>query len=171
MPRSGKMALASRLSFPASIALAAGFVLVSSSSLPPVVASHFGPGGGADGFMPRDVYRIFMLAMTLGLPLLLRALSSLVRLLPTHLINLPNREYWLAPERQGETVAYMERQGAGFGMLAAVFLCFVHWLVVIANGEPTPRLPESALLAGSLLFLAVLAIRIAAFVRHFLRRP
>ena len=46
--------------FLVSLVAAAVFVWLTSAALPPVVASHFGPGGVANGFMGRGMYTTFM---------------------------------------------------------------------------------------------------------------
>ena len=153
------------------LTLAAVFVFVSADSLPPMVASHFVAGGTANGFLPRSDYLALMIGVTVGLPFLMVSLSFIVRLVPPRLINLPNREYWLAPERSAETLAYLERQGSCFGVLLAGFLCFVHWLVVNANRQHPPQFPESQFFTGSLLFFVALVVWLGVFFVHFRRRP
>ncbi|HTY98259.1 MAG TPA: hypothetical protein VMB75_00380 [Rhodocyclaceae bacterium] len=152
------------------LALAAGFVLYTADSLPPLVASHFAGGGAANGFMPHDAYVALMLALVVGLPLLLAALTGLSRYAPVERMNLPNRDYWLAPEREAETLAYLAGRGAGFAKRLAVFLAFVHWLVVKANAGQPPHFPEALFFAGLAVFVAALVLWLAGFVAHF-RRP
>src|SRR5262249_1306946 len=165
MPRSALL--------PALVALllaAAVFVLLSGSSLPPVVASHFTASGAANGFMPRRLYLGFMLALTVGLPLLLVCAHGAVRFLPPRYINLPHREYWLAPERLSETLAFLQAQSTYLAALLAVFLCFVHWLVVQAHTVQPPCLPGPLFVTGLVLFLLALIVWIGASLVHF-RRP
>ena len=80
------------------------FVWITSGDLPPVVASHFGPGGTADGFMGKGAYTAFMLAFVVVVPALVAGSTLLVGVLPTTLINLPHREYWLATQRRAATL-------------------------------------------------------------------
>src|SRR5688572_25688071 len=80
--------------------------------LPPVVASHFGPSGEPDAWMSRGAFACFTL-LPLGVVLIVSFLAPLlVEKLPPALINLPNKEYWLTPERRSEATlrfrAYME---------------------------------------------------------------
>ncbi|MEZ6097222.1 MAG: DUF1648 domain-containing protein, partial [Pirellulaceae bacterium] len=77
-------------------------------SMPEEVASHFGVNGQPDGFMSRKSFGTFMLAMNVGLPLFVVGCAYLVRVLPVSLVNLPNREYWLAESRRGDTVRTLE---------------------------------------------------------------
>jgi hypothetical protein len=153
------------------LALAVAFIFTTGAQLPPEVASHFVAGGTANAFMPRDVYLRFMTALVVVLPLLFAVLSSVTAKLPVRYINLPNREYWLAPERQADTLAYLRRHGTRFGIVLAVFLCFVHWLVVLANAHSPARFPEPLFFAGITVFLIALAIWLGTFVVHFRRRP
>src|SRR5689334_11841268 len=135
------------------LALSAGaFVWVTSLRLPAVVASHFDGSGMANGFMSRSLYVWFMLAFTVGLPLLLAFLPSLFFERPSLRFNLPHRDYWLAPERRAETVAFLCQHNARFAMLLMLFLCYVHWLVVRANGATPPRLFAPPFIAGLALF-------------------
>jgi hypothetical protein len=152
------------------LALAAVYILISSQVLPAVVASHFAGGGAANGFMPRDVYIIVMLVMAVGLPLLLALLPLVLRNVPPAFWSLPNRDYWLAPERRVATNAYLMQHGVRLSLLIAAFLCFIHWLVVRANGLQPPHLSVSVLFAGMAVFLIVFIAWIARFALHF-RNP
>jgi uncharacterized membrane protein len=151
--------------------LAAAFVFATADSLPPIVASHFAAGGAANGFMPRGSYLRFFVALLIGVPLLIALLSGTASVLPARFVNLPNRDYWLAPERRAETLAYLRNQGNRFGIVVAVFLCFVHWLVVHANALSPPLFPEPLFFAGMAAFLLCLVIGLGGFVLHFSRRP
>lgn len=153
------------------LVLAIAFVFVTGSSLPPVVASHFIAGGSANGFMLRGTYLRFTTGLLVGLPLLIVFLSSVTSILPARFINLPNREYWLAPERQADTLFYLRKQGTRFGIILAIFLCFVHWLVVQANVHSPPFLPESLFFIGMAVFLVSLVIWLGRFIAYFRRRP
>src|SRR5271156_6894280 len=93
------------------LALCAGtYVWVSGAALPDMVASHFGPSGTANGFMARASYVHFMLVLIVALPLSLGLLPGLLVGLPGVRINLPNRDYWLAPSRRAATIAALQLQ-------------------------------------------------------------
>lgn len=155
----------------ATLILAIAFVFITGSSLPPAVASHFVAGGAANGFMPRAAYLRFTIAFLVGLPLLIALLTSLTSLLPARFVNLPNRKYWLAPERRADTLAYLRKHGARFGVMLAIFLCFVHWLVVQANAHIPPLFPESLFFIGMAAFLLCVVIWLGGFIVHFRRPP
>ena len=85
------------------LAVAAAYIVTTSVALPDQVASHFGPGNAANGFMTRDGYLVFMLFFTLVLPLFLAAMVGLLPRMRPNSINLPNREHWLDPMRREGT--------------------------------------------------------------------
>ncbi len=155
----------------ATLALAIAFVLATGNSLPPMVASHFIAGGAANAFMPRGTYLRLITALLVGLPLFIALVSSVTSVLPARFINLPNREYWLAPERQADTLAYLRRQGTRFALIFAIFLCLVHRLVVEANAHSPPLFPEPLFFIGVTAFLVGLVIWLGGFIVHFRRHP
>ncbi len=126
--------------------------------LPTHVASHFDSAGVARGFMARSDYLLFMLAMTLGVPLLIAATTALLpRLVPVDKLRLPNRDYWLAPERRDATLAGLTTSGLGMASIVAAFLIALHLLVIAANRQTPPRLDSTLiwLLVGALLVTTV----------------
>ncbi len=153
------------------LAGAAAFVLISGSSLPPLVASHFGIGGAVDGFMSRNDYLAFMLIGTVAIPLLIVVPQRLVRTIPPRLINVPNRAYWLAPERIDATRGYLRNHALWFAGLFVLFLCFVHWEVVQANMRSPVRLIVQPFITGLVAYVVGVFVWIGAMVAHFRRRP
>ena len=153
------------------LAAAAVFVWRSSAVLPATVASHFGAHGQVDGYLVRDAYRMFMTVTVVLAPLLVASTALMFRFLPLNLVNLPNREYWLAPERSAATLRDLEAMSLRFACALAVFLAYVHWLVVKANASHPPDLPESWFIGGLSAFLLVTLFWIVGLMRRFGRVP
>lgn len=142
--------------FGALLAAAAARVVSLAAALPPIVAVHFNAAGDANGFMTREGCRQFMLTLTLGAPLFVVLVTALVpRLVPPSMVNVPNRAYWLAPERSRDSIAFLSEQGVWFGCILLVFLTVVDWLLAKANESQPPVLPTG-------LFIASLAVLFAA---------
>jgi uncharacterized membrane protein len=158
------------LRFALLVACAAAFVWLTALSMPDVVGSHFGASGTANGFMPRGTYIRFMLAVVVGLPALLVAVSHVAMGSRTR-INLPNRDYWLAPERRAETVSYLRAHMVRFSVVLVVFLCYVHWLVVRANRVQPPHLSNPAMISGLVVLVLYALVWTRVLVRHFSNRP
>jgi serine/threonine-protein kinase len=149
------------------VACAALFVLGTSQSLPRIVASHFGVSGRADGFMPRVFYVWFMLVIVALVPLILALIPLQVFRNPNARINLPNREYWLAPERSAATIEYLSRQALRFATMLLAFLCYAHWLVVRANKATPPHLTSNWFIGGLVVFLVATLAWIVSLIGHF----
>lgn len=143
---------------------AAAFVAFTSQSLPPVVASHFGGDGYANGFMTRSFYTWFMLAFVVVLPLILVYL-------PGTRINLPHGDYWLHPERREESIAFLVRHTARLGMALTLFLCYTHWLILRANQAVPPRLDSSWFIGGLVVFLLATVLWLGVFLKRFRKAP
>jgi uncharacterized membrane protein len=129
------------------------FIYYTSKSMPEVVASHFNSAGVPTGFLAREVYLVAMLVVVLLSPLLLVIVPRLALRNPNTRINVPHRDYWLAPERRAQTIAVISQQSTRFAMMLVVFLCYAHWLVVHANASTPPTLSSGWLLAGLVVFM------------------
>lgn len=130
--------------------------------LPERVASHFGASGAADGWSSKTSFFLVEALVVALMVVLFWGLPLAMARIPDGLINLPNKAYWLAPERREATFEAI-RDGllwCGVATLALIFVIF-HWAIQ-ANLEPPPRLPGSGmwlLLAGYLGFMTVWAVR------------
>ncbi len=151
----------------APVTVAAIFVVMSSHALPAKVASHFGPDGSANGYMWLRTYVYFMLAFVVLLPLFFNFVAGALGRLPVTMISIPNRDYWLAPERRGLVVGRLRRQMHLFSAMLVVFLCFVHWEVVRANQATPPTLDSRRFMLGMGLFMAALIVWIVSLRRQF----
>jgi hypothetical protein len=140
------------------------FVYVTSRSMPQMVASHFNSAGIATGHMAREVYLVVTITILLLPPILLVLMPRIALQSPRARINIPHREYWLAPERRAQTVAIILQYTTRFAQMLVVFLCYAHWLVVYANSSTPPSLSSGWLLAGLVVFMGLL-VRLAFQLR------
>ena len=153
------------------LALAALFVWQTSARLPAVVATHFGAAGVPNGYMSHAFYLRFMLVFVVLLPWLVNFSLERILAAPNARINLPNREHWLSDAQRSQTIEYLLRHMRYFGLLLAVFLCGVHWLVVSANAVAPPALDNTrfGIFLGA--YLLALVAWIVALRRRFRRPP
>jgi hypothetical protein len=148
-----------------------GLVVGTSGALPVRVASHFDAAGFANGYMTRDGYRIFMLAFSVGVPLLVVALIGWLPRLAPNLINIPNRDYWLAPERREAALAALDASALWLGCLLTALAGAVHWLVIRANAVDPPKLENGPLLTLLGAFVAGLVCGIVVLMQRFRKIP
>jgi hypothetical protein len=146
-----------------------GFVAKSSLSLPPQMASHFDASGVADGGMATEAYLRFIALFGAILPLVWVVLPQLIRYLPAQFINLPNRDYWMAPERREATNAWLVRHFLWFGSLQVGFAGGIHLVIYQANQTTPPRLPGGWMPGLMGIFLLGAIIWVVVMIRHFLR--
>jgi hypothetical protein len=104
-----------------------------------------------------------------GLPIVVVAILTAVYSRATEM-KLPNREYWLAPQRVGQTRAFLVAHGVWFGSLMVILGCFVHWQELTANRLQPPHLSSHTFAAGLIAFLMATAAWVAVLLFAF-RRP
>jgi uncharacterized membrane protein len=145
------------------------YVTATAPQLPSTVASHFNSAGHPNAFMSRSGYTRFILCFAVGFPILIVAILTAVYSRATEM-KLPNREYWLAPQRIGRTRAFLVAHGVWFGSLLVILGCFVHWQELSANRLEPPHLSSAAFAAGLIGFLIATTVWVAVLMFAF-RRP
>lgn len=88
--------------------------------LPERVASHFGASGRPDAWSSKLFFVNFYLIAIGVIAILFPVVGSGMSKIPDSLINLPHKDYWLAPERRQETFEVLFRYFLWFG--SATFL-------------------------------------------------
>lgn len=136
--------------------------------LPETVASHFDRAGYPNDWSSKVVFFGIVLAMTamnafvfLGIP------GWMPRFSQRHW-SLPNKSYWLAPERIEETHLYLRTQMLWFGVANMILMIGITRLAIEANFSSQPTLSPTA---GHLLlaYFGFTAIWLTRFVIHFAR--
>lgn len=153
--------------------LAAAAALISSlaAQLPELVAVHFNAAGRPNGFTTRDGCRDFMMLFTLGAPIFIAIATALVpRLLPASMVNIPNRDYWLAPERARDSIDFLSEQGVWFACILLLFMADVDWMLLKANTVEPPTFPNSLFIATLMLFFCAVGLWAIRMFKRF-RRP
>jgi len=140
------------------------------ADLPPRIAVHFDAAGEPTSYMLRGDYRIFMLSFAAALPAALVAIMTLAYSRATDL-KIPNREYWLSPQRLARTRAFLIAHGVWLGSMVIAIMCFVQWLVWQANQRLPPHLSNQSLIAGTLLLLLCMSAWIGTLMLAFRRPP
>ncbi len=156
------------ISFGVVIAFALVWVSTTVPQLPEHVATHFDAFGDPDSSMSRGDYLMFMLPFSVGLPLLVVAVMSVV-FRRARRFNLPHRDYWLAPQRIAHTRAFLVAHAVWFGSILTGFLCYVHQLIIDANSVSPPHLSNAAALRGLTAMFIALAVWIVTLVVRFRR--
>lgn len=133
--------------------LCVAFILGTAQNLPPVVASHFDLSGTPDATMPRDQFTNLFLAIMVLTSGLMALLPTLIAKLPPQMINIPNRIYWLAPDRIVETKQILQAYLLIFASKLCCFMAVIFWLIVQAHLHNPPQLSAQYVMAATGVFV------------------
>jgi hypothetical protein len=134
--------------------------------LPERMASHFGASGQPDGFTSPQGFFGTMALLGGGVVVSLLVLPALLRYCPPQLINLPNRDYWLAPERRAASIRRLGVWLSWFAFATGALLCFALELTIRANLEQR-ALDGGAFLAGTGVYFASVIALLVLLYRSF----
>jgi len=139
------------------------FIIYTTRSLPETVATHFGANNNANGSMSRNAYLLFILSFMIAMSAFV---SFIVGTLPRKFprwTNLPNRDYWLSPERREESLNFLNAHGKRLACLIVMMMLGMHYVILKANHLQPPTLPVatfSSILIGFVLALIWWIIRL-----------
>ena len=107
-----------------------------------------------------------MCGFQVGIPFLLMAITLLAARLPASMVNIPNREYWLHPDRRSSSMRYVQTFMNWIAVAFALFAMAVSHLVFIANRDGD-GLNNRWFGAFMTVFLVSIFISVATLVYHF----
>lgn len=147
-----------------------GLVIGDAGQLPDRVAVHFNASGQANGWASREQAVQFFERLTI-VPAIFFILAMIIRVLPTTLVNVPHRDYWLAPEHRAETMAAITGNFLWMGCLLVIFLAGIYRLTIEANHLAPPHLPLNWILPLAIGYVAVTIVWLGLFLRRFWKVP
>ncbi|MCB1208551.1 MAG: protein kinase, partial [Verrucomicrobiales bacterium] len=133
------------------------YVTTTGAHLPDRVATHFGASGAANGWMTRQEHITFTCLMPLGLMVFLILVLGLSALNPQSL-NLPHRNYWMAPERRRATFCILGGQNLLLGAIITLFLGAIHWSILTTNQTTPPKLSGGLLYGPVVGFVGLMVL-------------
>jgi serine/threonine-protein kinase len=162
-----------RIGLLAILCLLAAFVAFTartSARLPDRVATHFDIHGKPNGWMTKSQHLKFTIGVGVGTPLIVLGVFVFVRRMKGWGLNIPNKDFWLAPERREATFDFLIRHGFWLAALMIAFHAALFEAVVIANASRPVLLPATQMAWLTGIFVALLGIWLATLVLRF-RRP
>ena len=135
------------------------------------MAIHFNASGRADGWGYKHQFFVFYGVIVAVMSLLFWGLPLVIRLVPESLINLPNKEYWLAPERKKQTLDRLSDQMLFTGCMALLLMDGILFLVIKANLSAIPALPTEWMWGLIVVFIAANVVWTINLIRSFRRPP
>jgi len=139
------------------------------NSAPGRVPSHFDAAGRPNAWSSRDEFFTLQVGVTLGLAALFIGIPWLLKATPASLINLPNKSYWLAPERREETIDRLASYFDVFASATVLLLLVVFELTSLAGRGG--GLSTSFFLPVLMSYLVFSAVWTVALIRTFANVP
>ena len=138
--------------------------------LPSKLASHFDAAGIPNGWSDRWLFFSIHFAIAALLLLIFLGMPSWVKRLPKERINLPNKDYWLAPERRLQTLNFIQAQFLWLGVASLALSLYIMQLVIQFNLKVVTRLSITIVwvLVAYSIFVLIWLVR---FIRKFTRLP
>jgi hypothetical protein len=131
------------------------------------VAIQFNAQGQARGWASREAHLWMWLGLSVLLPAFMVGIFASIRYFPPQMINIPNRHYWLAPERRETSLRMVSRMGYGFACMLLLFLAGLYWILLLANQAAPPQLSAPAMWLALGLYLTAVAGWLIALYRRF----
>lgn len=139
--------------------------------LPEKVASHFGAGGQPDGWMSKTNFVAVTLLIQVGIAGVMFGVGRLVNVLPISMVNIPNREYWLAEERREQTLSETESMLAWIAAGTAAFMMVIFYLTFEANVGVNKRLNSTVTWVAIGVYFVWLLLFCVVRLRKYYRIP
>jgi uncharacterized membrane protein len=135
--------------------------------LPDRLASHFAASGVPNGWMMKQQFFMAYAVMVLPAAVVEFWVARRIANTPGARLNLPNKEYWLAPERRAETFGYFEMFFAWYGCVFLLLEVFAMGLAMRANFDAPPRLPAIPIVSAIVGFVLFNIAAVIAMFRRF----
>jgi len=108
------------------------------------LATDFGARGTPNGWKSKEGFLFFEIVIIGVIGILQLALPRFLKV-PTSMVNIPNREYWLSDERNEKTLQTLNREMGWVFVSVLAFLISVNHLVYQANLTDGRTLSDSFL--------------------------
>ena len=139
--------------------------------LPGVVASHFDGRGAANGWQTKQAFFTVFVGVTVLCVLVGFGLASLLGAMPVRLINLPNKQHWLAPEHREETLEWLKAYFGWFACALYVLMIVVYDYAAHSNLHPNHPPGVARLIYTLVGFLAFVIAWLVRIFRRFAHIP
>ncbi len=137
--------------------------------LPERVAVHFDARGNANGWTTRHQNLVTQCGLVLLVAGLMQGLAWGLPRMPANLINLPHRDYWLAPPRRAATFEWLGAMLLAMGSVLLGFFVGLFHAVWRANAAENQRLEFS--LAGAIGAMTLLTVCVVGSMLRRFRKP
>jgi uncharacterized membrane protein len=139
--------------------------------LPQQMASHFNASGRPTAWMPKSVFFFFFPGVCLFVLMMTLLVPKFIASKPNDKINLPNKEYWLAPERRSQSFQFLETYLAWFGCALLALLISGFYFSLTANLRDDRTFDSNSFYVVLGAFLAFTIVWMVRMTAHFKNAP
>lgn len=150
---------------------AAAYLYSVYDTLPEVVASHFDAYGNPNGWASKQAFLVFFIGVSVIPAVLVFVVPAIIKALPVNLINLPNKRYWLSPERSDKTLDFLTSHFAWFGCAVYGLMLYVFDYAVGTNLHPDHRPDPNSMWIALIAFAGFAAVWSVLLAVRFFRTP
>ena len=140
------------------------------SDLPALMASHFDFSGAPNGWMSKQAFLALMFVVSASSAVVAFFAPRQIAAKSPDRLNLPNKSYWLAPERSADTFRYITTQFAWFGCGILFVLLYGANQALNAN-LPGGHFDSTSMLNVIIAFVLLTVLWTFLLIRHFSRLP
>lgn len=150
------------------VAVLIGFAVQVHRQLPERVALHFDGRGIANGWMGKTSFTLSMLAVGLGIPALVLAITYAMRFFPSRFLNVPHPDYWRDPRNYRGACDFLFVSALWFASAFVIWQAFFSHLIVTANLVSPPHLDGGRVLLFTLPLMGFTFLWVLVLVFRFL---
>jgi uncharacterized membrane protein len=157
--------------FAAIVAVALAQSIYNFPLLPDRLASHFNASGIPNGWMPKPAFFAIYAVMILIAAIVEFFVPLSIANTSSARINLPHKDYWLAPAQREGTMAYFKKSFAWFGCALLLLEVLAMGLAIQANFNSPPQLPAIPMMALVVGFVLYTIVWVILMFRRFSTIP
>ncbi len=139
--------------------------------MPEIMASRFDASGTPVSSMSKDRYVGLAIGSILFLTGMFLSFPLFIHKTPNRLINLPNKDYWLSPERRQNTLIYFLDKLDIMGIITIVFMLIAFELGYRANLVNPVHFKSGIMWTCFAIFMICIIIWTYRFCMHFTKIP
>jgi uncharacterized membrane protein len=141
--------------------------------LPDTLAVHFGTSLEADGWQGKQGFVFAYACVEVGMVAMLLVIGFVMTRVPIGMVNIPNRDYWLAPERRKQTLECVMTQVGWIMVATLAYLIAIAQVILDANMRAGGRPPALSrdFWVIFIAFMALMAWFVVGIYRRFGKRP